>query len=84
MKNITKMLIDYLRMSADVMGTRLFVLCNLNLFFNRQEMQYLYEQALYHKFSLLLVEGHLPDGKEKGEKWMIVDKDNCVIVPDGV
>ena len=83
-EDVAEHMIDYLRMSAEVMGTQLFVLCNLKLFFNGQEMQYLYEQALYHKFSLLLVEGHIPDGKEKGEKWMIVDKDNCVIVPDGV
>ena len=83
-EDVAEHMIDYFRMSAEVMGTRLFVLCNLKLFFDGKEMQYLYEQALYHKFSLLLVEGHIPDGKEKGEKWMIVDKDNCVIVPDGV
>lgn len=77
-------MIDYMRISAQTLGTRLFVLCNLKLFFDSQEIEYLYEQALYHKFCLLLVEGKVPDQKDKKEKWLIVDKDNCVIAPAGV
>lgn len=82
--DLVEYFIDYLRMSAQVTGIRLFVICNLKLFFDSQEIKFLYEQALYNKFSLLLVEGHVPDQKEKGEKWMIVDKDNCVIMPTDV
>lgn len=83
-KDILEYMIDYMRMSSEVAGTRLFVLCNLKPFFDSQELGYLYEQALYHKFCLLLVEGYVPDRKEEREKWWIVDKDNCVIMPTDV
>ncbi len=82
--DIVGYMIDYMRISAQAAGTRLFILCNLKLFFDSQEIEYLYEQALYHKFSLLLVEGNAPAQKEEGEKWLIVDKDSCAIVPDSV
>ncbi len=82
--DVMEYIIDYMRMSAQVTGTRLFVLCNLKLFFDSQEIEYLYEQAQYDKFYLLLVEGYTPDQKKKEEKWLIVDKDNCVIMPNGI
>ena len=77
-------MIDYMRILAQTVGTRLFVLCNMKLFFNGQEIGYLYEQAMYHKFYLLLVEGSVPIQKEKREKLLIIDKDNCVIMPSSV
>ena len=82
--DVMEYMIDYMRMSAQVTGTRLFVLCNLKLFFDSQEIEYLYEQAQYDKFYLLLVEGYTPEQKKKEEKWLIVDKDNCVIMPNGI
>lgn len=74
-------MIDYMRISVEVTGTRLLVLCNAKTFLSDQEIQFLYEQALYHKFRLLLVEGHAPEKMDAREKWLIVDKDNCVIKP---
>lgn len=77
--NISEKLIDYMDLASEILGIQLFILFNIKSFVDYQNMQYLYEQALYHKYHLLVVENHVPEEKNMLENRTIIDKDDCVI-----
>ena len=83
-EELPERLIDYMRMSVDVLGTRLFILCNIKSFIDEQNMQYIYEQALYNKFHLLLVENHESEQINELERRIVIDKDDCLITRNDV
>lgn len=71
--------IDYMALSSSVVGTSLFILCNAKSFFDDTQLTYLYEQAFYKKFHLLLIESHVSNVNNELEDVIIIDKDDCVI-----
>ncbi len=72
-------LIDYLTLMSEIVGVQLFVLCNIKSYLNIKQLKYLYEQAFYKKFRLLLVESRHSNNIPQMEKTIIIDKDNCLI-----
>lgn len=78
-ENLLEQIIDYMTLTADVLGTRLFILINFKTYFDSSKMHYLYEQAIYKKYQLLLIESNLGNTSDDLEKVIIVDKDDCLI-----
>lgn len=78
-ENLLEQIIDYMTLAADVLGIRLFILINFKTYFDFSQLHYLYEQAIYKKYQLLLIESNLDNTSNDLEKVIIVDKDNCLI-----
>lgn len=78
-EDLLEKMIDYMTLSSAVAGTRLFVLCNVKTFFDNKQLTYLYEQAFYKKYNLLIIESHVSNEKNELEDIIIIDKDDCVI-----
>ncbi len=76
--SLAEKLIEYMKLSHQILGIRLFVFVNLRDYLSEDEMKQVYESAFYDKIQLLLIEGHsqvpLP-----GEDILIIDKDLCKI-----
>lgn len=72
-------LLEYLSLMADVRKMHIFIIVNIASFLTKQELEYLYEQASYKKYQLLLLESQDFHVNEKVERTIIVDKDYCVI-----
>lgn len=78
-EDLLEKMIDYMTLSSAVVGTKLFVLCNVKTFFDNTQLTYLYEQAFYKKYYLLIIESHVSSEKNELEDTIIIDKDDCVI-----
>lgn len=78
-ETLIEKMIDYMTIAADVFGIRLFVLINFKTYIDSTGLRYLYEQAIYKKYRLLLIESHFESEDNDLEKVIIVDKDNCLI-----
>ena len=72
-------LLEYLQLVSDVRKIKIFVLVNLSSFLTTEEMAYLYEQAFYKKYYLLLLDAQNGCVDQEVEKTIIIDKDYCVI-----
>lgn len=77
--DMTEKLIDYINLYHTLLGTKLFVLVNIKSYLEEKQLKYLYEQAFYHKFNLLLIENYENKVENKCELRYIIDKDNCAI-----
>lgn len=78
-QNTVEKLIDYLTLVSNVLGIKLFILCNIKSYLSQKQLGYLYEQAFYKKFHLLLIENHVSKQIFKEERVIIIDKDDCLI-----
>ena len=76
--NIDK-IISYMNLHNSILGTKLFVLINIKSYFSEDRLKYLYEQAFYKKYNLLLIENYDSTIKNDNEIRYIIDKDGCVI-----
>lgn len=72
-------MIDYMNLHNSILETKLFILVNIHSFYTQDKLKYLYEQAFYKKYYLLLLECKAADTVEILEKRYIIDKDGCVI-----
>ncbi len=71
-------LCNYLLLSRILLKTEVFVLVNLKLILDEEELKNLYQFLEYHKIKVLLLEG-LETDRLPIEKYYIIDKDLCVI-----
>lgn len=71
-------LCNYLLLSRILLKTEVFVLVNLKLILDAEELKNLYQFLEYHKIKILLLEG-LETDRFPIEKYYIIDKDLCVI-----
>lgn len=78
-ENLLERVLDYMILSSTAVGTSLFVLCNAKTFFDNEQLTFLYEQAFYKKFHLLLIESHVSNERNELEDTIIIDKDDCII-----
>lgn len=78
-EDLLERVIDYMALSSAIVGTSLFILCNAKSFFDDTQLTYLYEQAFYKKFYLLLIESRGLNEKNELEDVIIIDNDDCVI-----
>lgn len=75
-------LLDYLQLISKVRNINIFILVNISAFFTAQEIQYLYEQAFYKKYYLLILDRENYICNNKKEKTIIIDKEYCIINMD--
>lgn len=77
--NSLEKMIDYMNLHNSILGTKLFVLVNIKSFYQEEKLKYLYEQAFYKKYNLLLIENKEYGKQNNNEIRYIIDKDGCVI-----
>lgn len=80
--NYVDYLLEYLQMMSEVRKIYIFIFVNIASFLTKAELEYLYEQASYKKYHLLLLDVQNVNVNEKKERTIIVDKDYCVIEVD--
>lgn len=71
-------LVDYLRAISSICGIRVVFVLNLKQFFSREQVSQLYEFCFYEKIYLINIEG-IKNYILKEEKYVIIDKDLCLI-----
>lgn len=72
-------LMEYLRLVSQIRGVSLFVLVNTSSFLTQEELKFLYEQAFYKKYHLLLLDSFYVPVDSSVENTIIIDKDYCII-----
>lgn len=72
-------LLEYLQLMSDVRSINIFILVNITSFLEIKEIEYLYEQAFYKKYHLLLLDVQDLCVDREVERKIIIDKDYCVI-----
>lgn len=72
-------LLEYQQLASSVKGIQLFILINATTFFGKQEMNYIYEQAKYKKYQLILLDMQNVEINREEENIMFIDKDCCII-----
>ncbi|MCI8964204.1 MAG: type II-A CRISPR-associated protein Csn2 [Eubacterium sp.] len=53
--------------------------CAISTYLDSKQLTYLYEQAFYKKYHVLLIESHCSAEKNIIENTIIIDQDNCII-----
>lgn len=77
--NFVEKLIEYLMLSRNLCGTRVFVLVNLKSFISYDDLRTFYKSIFYCKLNVLLIENADSDNKIECEKVTIIDQDLCEI-----
>jgi CRISPR type II-A-associated protein Csn2 len=62
----------------DLLGEKLFVLVNMSLFFNSNDLQSFINTVNVYKYNVLLIDG-VDMVKLNGVRRLIIDKDLCII-----
>lgn len=71
-------IIEYIKLLHDLCKIEVVVLVNIKTYLSKTELLYLYQEALYQKVHLILLEAALTEQIEY-EKIVIIDADKCVI-----
>ena len=71
-------LVQYCILIKDLMKPKLFIFWNLRNYFSQSEMELFYDEISRREWKVLLMENSTIQ-KLVGEKWYIIDKDNCEI-----
>jgi len=77
-ENDLERLIQYCILIKEIMHVKLFVFYNLHTFFTERELGLFYQEVIYRKWNVLLFETAVR-GRISGEKYYIIDRDNCEI-----
>ncbi len=78
-KSLIEKLIDYIKVTSDLLGINCFVFVHLLSYLTEYEMEKLFEYVHYYKVDVLLLESRQPEVMEKFTKVIIIDKDACEI-----
>ena len=71
-------IIEYIKLLHDLCKIEVVVLVNIKTYLSKKELLYLYQEALYQKVHLILLEATLTEQIDY-EKIVIIDTDRCVI-----
>ncbi len=71
-------LLQFCILSENMLHTRVFVSFHLHEYFNDKEITKFYQEVLYRKWNVLLVESSVRK-RISNEKFYIIDEDNCEI-----
>ena len=71
-------LLQYCILLQELIKPKLLIFWNLRQYFSAEEMKLLYSEVCCREWNVLLME-HYIDSRIDGEKWYIIDKDNCEI-----
>lgn len=77
-QSILEKVIEYIKISSNLLNQHIFVFLNLKLFLSEQEIEELYKECFYRKIHLILIEATY-QMKRAEEKICVIDKDKCVI-----
>ena len=77
-QSILEKVIEYIKISSNLLKQNIFVFLNLKLFLTEQEIEELYKECFYRKVHLILIEATY-QMKRAEEKICVIDKDKCVI-----
>lgn len=76
--SFVEMLIEFIRIQVNLLGTKLIVFLNIKSFVSEDELVQLYEFAFYSKVNLLLLENSLKSKNDR-ESTLVIDSDRCII-----
>lgn len=72
-------LVEYMKLSMKMCGTKLFFLVNVRSFLEEEELELLLQEVMLHKITMIMLESHVPQKTFASEKVVIIDKDGCII-----
>ena len=72
-------LLEYQKLVNEVLRVKVFILVNTTTYFTQEELRYLYEQAEYRKYYLLLFDTQQIQVCQEKENILIIDNDACII-----
>lgn len=72
-------LVEYLKLNSELCGVKLFVVLNLQMFLNEEDLSMLYKELEVHKICLLDIEGYFNRPTINSENLIVIDRDNCII-----
>ena len=71
-------IIEYMRIISSICNINIFIFNDIKHYFSIQEINYLYEFAIYNKLYIVIIEP-TESYKNSSEKRWIIDKDLCII-----
>lgn len=77
--NLTSMIIDYMRISSDLSGTKLFIFVNLDSFLTDADLIELQNFICYNNITVFCLQNQLKRELIKNENLRIIDEDLCEI-----
>ena len=78
-KNLASMIIDYMRISSDLSGTKLFIFVNLDNFLTDSDLIELQNFILYNNVIVFCLQNQLNRKLIENENLRIIDEDLCEI-----
>ncbi len=75
-------IVEYCDICTRLLKISCIVFVNLKSFLSKEEILLFYEEVMYKKYSILLIENHQAEDTIKIEKVRIIDKDLCEIILD--
>lgn len=72
-------IVSYIKLMHQVCKISVFIFVNLKSFFTQEELDQIYVEAKYEHVQIVDIESADCFGKVKTEKYMILDKDLCII-----
>ena len=72
-------LVEYFAIATKLLKIKCFVVVNLKSFLAQEELHLLYQEIMYKKYSVLLLESHAKEYILPCEKIRVMDKDLCEI-----
>lgn len=77
-ENLIENIVDFMELQREILGIKVFVFTNIKTIFDNDELKSLYDEIIFKKFNVLLVESS-PKIKLDNEEITIIDKDLCEI-----
>lgn len=77
--NLLESLVEYLKLSAQLCGVKIFFLVNISAFLTEEEVKLLLQEAFLNKIYLIFIEQSMPESISMYKKVMIIDKEGCII-----
>lgn len=77
--NLLESLLNFILLLKKYSSVKCFVLLNLHLFFNKNELEIFYKEIIYNHIPILVLENTASFSKSQYEKIRIIDNDLCEI-----
>lgn len=78
--NMAERLLDYLKISQEILNFKCTALINVKQYFSNEEMNSFYNEIIYNKYNVLLMETGLDKRRFDQEKTLLIDIDLCEIM----
>ncbi len=72
-------LVKFVLLLSEYMGSSLFVMANIHLYFAPEEIKSILDDLLLHHITVLVIEPFQPKNNLASEKHFVLDKDLCLI-----